>query len=224
MGVVVLPKSLTAKTPARAADVMANLNAIVNQINGKLDLENFAESLRNALIPTGSILATGRAAAPAGFLLCQGQAVSRTTYAVLFAAIGTSYGAGDGVTTFNLPDLRGRMPAGVDGGVGRLTIQPNTLGKSGGDQNMPAHGHNNGGGTSVESVVHVHNLGWFANTRHEGSGFGYPDVNVGGNTQTSSESAFHTHVLTGRTQNEGTGNSAAGNLPPYQTVNFMIKT
>lgn len=52
--------------------------------------------------------------APSGWLLCFGQAVSRVTYAALFAAIGTSHGAGDGSTTFNLPDMRGRVPAGKD--------------------------------------------------------------------------------------------------------------
>lgn len=52
--------------------------------------------------------------APNGFLLCYGQAVSRTTYAALFATIGTTYGAGDGSTTFNVPDLRGRAIAGKD--------------------------------------------------------------------------------------------------------------
>lgn len=223
MGVVVLPKSLTAKTPARAADVMANLNAIVNEVNGKLDLENFAESLRNALIPTGSILATARAAAPAGFLLCQGQAVSRTTYAVLFAAIGTTYGAGDGVTTFNLPDLRGRTPFGVDGGTARISLVPNALGNAGGDQRLHAHLHNNAGGTSIESANHTHAIPGFAQTRHEGSGFAYTNwdaASVGNSTGTVS--AFHTHSLTGTTFAAGEGGSQ--NVPPYQIVNFMIKS
>lgn len=65
-------------------------------------------------IPTGTVLQTAVTAAPAGFLLCYGQAVSRTTYADLFSAIGTGYGAGDGSTTFNVPDLRGRVVAGKD--------------------------------------------------------------------------------------------------------------
>lgn len=56
--------------------------------------------------------------APTGFLACSGQAVSRTTYAALFAAIGTTYGAGDGSTTFNLPDLRGEFIRGWDAGRG----------------------------------------------------------------------------------------------------------
>lgn len=65
-------------------------------------------------VPTGSMMAYAGSSAPSGWLLCAGQAVSRTTYAALFSAISTAYGAGDGSTTFNLPDLRGRIPAGKD--------------------------------------------------------------------------------------------------------------
>ena len=67
---------------------------------------------------TGIIIAYGGSAAPAGFLLCDGSAVSRTTYADLFAALGTTWGAGDGSTTFNLPDLRGRSALGAGTGSG----------------------------------------------------------------------------------------------------------
>ena len=70
-------------------------------------------------IPAGTILPYGGTFAPAGFLLCNGQAVSRTTYADLYTAIGTAFGSGNGSTTFNVPDLRGRFLRGVDGGVGR---------------------------------------------------------------------------------------------------------
>lgn len=63
--------------------------------------------------PIGSIVSYGGATAPSGWLLCQGQAISRTIYAELFAVIGTAYGSGDGSTTFNLPDLRETIPVGV---------------------------------------------------------------------------------------------------------------
>lgn len=79
----------------------------------------------NATQPVGSVMDFAGSAAPSGWLLCAGQAVSRTTYAALFAVIGTTWGAGDGTTTFNVPDLRGRVTAGKDdmGGsaAGRLT-------------------------------------------------------------------------------------------------------
>lgn len=65
-------------------------------------------------VPTGAVQMFAGSSAPSGWLLCYGQAVSRTTYADLFTAIGTAYGVGDGSTTFNLPDLRGRVPGGLD--------------------------------------------------------------------------------------------------------------
>ena len=71
--------------------------------------------------PTGSVHAVAydaSAAVPTGYLYCGGAAVSRTTYADLFALIGTTHGTGDGSTTFNLPDYRGRFLRGLDDGVG----------------------------------------------------------------------------------------------------------
>ncbi len=69
--------------------------------------------------PAGKIECFAMAAAPAGWLKANGAAVSRSAYAALFAAIGTVYGAGDGSTTFNLPDLRGEFIRGWDDGAGR---------------------------------------------------------------------------------------------------------
>lgn len=69
--------------------------------------------------PAGTIIAFGGRTIPSGWMLCDGSAVNRTTYATLFAAIGISFGGGDGVNTFNLPDLRGRFVRGMDGGTGR---------------------------------------------------------------------------------------------------------
>ena len=66
------------------------------------------------VMPVGCVIPFAGAAAPTGWLLCQGQAVSRTTYAQLFSVIGTTYGSGDGSTTFNLPDMRGRVAVGSD--------------------------------------------------------------------------------------------------------------
>jgi microcystin-dependent protein len=82
------------------------------------------------------------ASAPTGWLLCDGSAVSRTTYAGLFAILSTTYGVGDGSTTFNLPDLRGRFPVGKNAGTF------SALGGTGGEEThtltvpeMPAHTH-----------------------------------------------------------------------------------
>jgi microcystin-dependent protein len=100
-------------------------------------------SAPGGLAPAGVVLPFAGSTAPTGWLLCFGQAVSRTTFASLFAALGTTYGAGDGSTTFALPDLRGRVGAGKDdmGGTAasRLTsggsgVAGATLGASGGAQ------------------------------------------------------------------------------------------
>lgn len=107
-------------------------------------------------VPAGIVSAFAGVTAPAGWLMCFGQAVSRTEYSALFTALSTTYGSGDGSTTFNIPDLRGRAIAGVDnmGGTAasRLTstvlTASNTLGATGGTQThtmttaeMPAHSH-----------------------------------------------------------------------------------
>ena len=97
--------------------------------------------LYNPVLPAGTVVPFAGTAEPNGYLFCYGQAVSRTGYAALFAALGTTYGSGDGTTTFNLPDLRGRVIAGQDdmGGssANRLTNQTggldgDTLGATGG--------------------------------------------------------------------------------------------
>ena len=108
-------------------------------------------------IPVGVLMPYAGTAAPSGWLLCGGQLVSRTTYSALFAIVGTTYGAGDGSTTFAVPDLRGRVAAGKDnmGGTtaNRLTaagsgITGTSLGAAGGsethqltEEEMPLHGH-----------------------------------------------------------------------------------
>lgn len=69
-------------------------------------------------VPVGAVFHFAASTAPTGFLVCNGSAVSRTTYAALFAIVSTTYGAGDGSTTFNLPDLRGEFIRGFDGGRG----------------------------------------------------------------------------------------------------------
>jgi microcystin-dependent protein len=96
----------------------------------------------NESMPIGTIVQTARINAPTGWLLCEGQAVSRTEYVRLFNAIGTLYGSGDGTTTFNLPNLANRVPVGKGSGTFA------TLGSTGGSETheltqseMPRHTH-----------------------------------------------------------------------------------
>ena len=106
------------------------------------------------LVPSGAVVPFAGSTVPTGWILCFGQAISRTAFAALFEAIGTTYGSGDGSTTFNLPDLRGRVAAGNDimGGVSANRLTGTTmggfLGAAGGaethtltEAQMPLHGH-----------------------------------------------------------------------------------
>jgi microcystin-dependent protein len=136
-------------------------------------------------IPAGTILPFAGTSAPTGYLLADGSPVSRTTYATLFAAIGTAFGAGDGVNTFNVPDLRGRFLRGVDGGAGRdpnagTRTAMNTGGNTGdavGSVEADAfksHGHNvlgNSGGGSVSTPGNSLSVGLSGGT--SGSGLSY---------------------------------------------------
>ena len=85
-----------------------------------------------SLVLTGMLIEWAVATPPGGFLLCDGTTVSRATYADLFALWGTTFGAGDGSTTFGLPDYRGRVSVHPDGGAGRLSAA-GAVGATGGD-------------------------------------------------------------------------------------------
>jgi microcystin-dependent protein len=116
----------------------------------------FVQAVVSALVPAGTMVKTAATSAPTGWLLANGAAVSRTTYATLFANIGTTYGAGDGSTTFNLPDMRGRVAVHPDGGTFAA------IGGTGGEQThaltvaeLASHGHNlssDSAGTPAGSV------------------------------------------------------------------------
>lgn len=81
-------------------------------------LQSLISTLKQELAPTGSIVAMATRVIPSGYLECNGNTVSRTTYPLLFSKIGTTFGNGDGSTTFNLPDLRGEFIRGFDSGRG----------------------------------------------------------------------------------------------------------
>jgi microcystin-dependent protein len=100
---------------ANVATVQGNVSTLQSQVSA---LQAQLAALQDKLVPTGTILPFTGTAIPAGFLACDGAAVSRTQYAALFAIVGVSFGQGDQITTFNVPDLRGRFLRGVDGSAG----------------------------------------------------------------------------------------------------------
>lgn len=105
--------------------------------------------------PVGTVKPFAGTTAPNGYLMCDGSAVSRTTYAVLYAAIGDAFGEGDGSTTFNLPDTRGRFLRGVDGGAGN---DPDAAGRTASNTGGNT-GDNVGSLQADEMIGHSHAAG-----------------------------------------------------------------
>lgn len=114
--------STTADYDNRYLQRSQNLADVPNKSTGRANLDVYSKQevidLINNTQPAGEVAAFARNTAPDGWLVCNGQAVSRTTYARLFAAIGTTFGAGNGSSTFNIPDLRGEFVRGWDAGRG----------------------------------------------------------------------------------------------------------
>jgi microcystin-dependent protein len=174
--------------------------------------------------PTGVILEYGGTAAPSDWLLCNGDAVSRSTYAALFAVIGTAYGAGDGSTTFNVPDRRDRFGIGASGTVARGSTGGSTT--SGGTAlttaQMPSHTHT---GTTSTAGDHSHTVslrdfgggGGGVQNLTDGSGGG-PSTAYPTNT-----AGAHNHTFT--TDATGSGDAHTHSVtPPYVASNYIIKT
>lgn len=175
------------------------LNQVINDLYT-------AESIGAMEFEIGSAMQYFGSAAPSGWLFCNGSAISRTTYADLFAVIGTTYGAGDGSTTFNLPDLRGRAPIGAGQGSG---LTNRALGAQLGAENhqltiaeMPAHGH--GSGTLAARVQS-------ASGSNQNSAAG---SSSGGGTFTGN--------INGTVASVG-GDGAHNNMQPSLVCNFIIK-
>ncbi|MCW9039385.1 MAG: phage tail fiber protein [Rhodospirillales bacterium] len=144
--------------------------------------------------PAGSVIMFAGSTPPAGWLACDGAVVSRDTYADLFAAIGTAWGTGDGSTTFNLPDLRGRAPIGVGQGSG---LSNRSLAATGGAEThqlsvaeMPSHAH---AGTLRSSQA----------------------------SQTGTDGLWG--VTSGTSTGSAGGNGAHNNMQPFAAINFIIK-
>lgn len=157
-------------------------------------------------VPTGGLVMWSTSSAPSGFLLCDGSAVSRTTYATLFAVVGTTFGSGDGATTFNVPNYTNRMPYGT------------TIGATGGSADAIVVSHTHTGSTDTAGV-HTHNYQG-SNYQPNNAAGSIPDW-IGSSTMTTQSAGAHSHTLT----INSTGSSGTNaNLPPYLGINFIIKT
>lgn len=163
--------------------------------------------------PTGHMLMWPTATAPTGFLMCAGTAVSRSTYAALFAVIGTLYGVGDGSTTFNLPNFVNRSPIGA----GSLYAANTQVGSK--DAVTVAHSHT---GTTNSDGSHNHTVtSWVgANGIANGNYYAGEISNQSGD-RTTSTAAAHQHAFT--TASTG-GSGTDANLHPVLGIYFIIKT
>jgi microcystin-dependent protein len=210
------------------------------------DLKKLAEQL-DLLLEPGDLKMSAVATPPTGWLACEGQEVSRTTYANLFTAISTKYGAGNGTTTFNVPNFTERVPVGVGSATGFK------LGEKGGQSTVsltvsqiPSHNHGGstgGGSTGSTSPFHSH-------TYVEGAkylatrGFGAPkyvtNLSMSGpetasweweelgtiisDTNTETAATTHSHSVPSLTVFAEGGSQSHTNVQPYETCHVWIKT
>ena len=145
--------------------------------------------------PTGSVIAFAAQTAPAGWLLCQGQAVSRTTYAALFAIVGTTYGIGDNINTFNLPDLRAEFVRGWDAGRGVDTARPFGSTQIG---NIEAHTHSMTYERGAEAAGTITNANGFLSLNADTSLGTYTNnvvVNSTGTTETRPRNVAMQYII-----------------------------
>lgn len=152
-------------------------------------------------VDTGTIIAFAGAVAPPGYLACDGSAVSRAIYGALFTVLGTTWGPGDGSTTFNLPDLRGRVGIGTGTGSG---LTPRTLAGTGGEEGhtldlseIPSHAHNFN--LNMDTLV----------------GSNSSEIQMG--------TSLYGGIYSGATDNAG-GGLVHNNMQPFAVVQYLVKT
>jgi microcystin-dependent protein len=169
-------------------------------------LATTAFTLANS-VPTGGLMMWSTGTAPSGWLLCAGAAVSRSTYSALFAIIGTTFGVGDGSTTFNVPNYTNRMPYGT------------TVGATGGSADAVVVSHTHTATSTVTDPGHSHSIS-FQSTAF-GSDYG---SNAGGSTAGSGTGTSTTGISVSTSVASAGSSGTNANLPPYLGINFIIKT
>jgi microcystin-dependent protein len=181
--------------------------------DGAVTAAKLDPAVQSVFLPAGMIVPFAGSVVPAGWLPCDGSTISRTTYANLFSAIGIVWGGGDGSTTFNLPDLRGRTPIGAGQGP---NLTNRTLGQTLGEEThilskeeMPAHSH------GVNDPGHQHGLY-----------FGTPgggDNNFGETFSAGKVNTYTASALTGISIQDAGGGAAHNNMQPSIAVGYIIK-
>ncbi len=170
-------------------------------------------------IPTATIVPWSSASVPTGFLECNGQAVSRSTYAALFAIVSTTYGSGDGASTFNVPNLQDNVAMGKSG--------TKALASTGGANTVTSTG--NVGGSTANATLstsqlasHSHPGGRGNGGAMQGPGPTHPFLQAGGgpgNTGSTGSGTGHSHNMSATFSGDATSV-----LQPYLTILYIIKT
>lgn len=199
----------TSKSTLDNSDLLVVQNS--NNSNNKITWNSIKSQISNSICPIGTVTAFAGATIPSGWLLCDGGAISRTTYSALFNAISTTYGAGNGSSTFNLPNLSGKVAIGVSSN--------HNLADSGGEEN---HYHTfytgmswyGGAGAGDRNA-----LGYDAQNGTWTYGEGDTTVNSWTNTGLDSGSNLKNN---NRLRYKGTTESST-NMQPYLALNYIIK-
>tara|TARA_R100001082_G_scaffold27114_1_gene13505 strand:- start:1703 stop:3001 length:1299 start_codon:yes stop_codon:yes gene_type:complete len=205
----------------------SELNISGNGTSGQSVVSDGDGSFSYVSVPafvSGMVMPYAGTSAPTGFLLCGGQAVSRTTYSDLFAVIGTTYGVGDGSSTFNVPDLQGRVVAGKDDMSGssanRLTdavtggLNGDTLGDTGGTESHTL--------TSAQSGLRQHSHSATTTlTRVSGSGSS-SGIEDDSSRNTVTNSSFVSTTISNSSALDAS--EAHNNVQPTIILNYIIKT
>jgi microcystin-dependent protein len=177
------------------------------------------EAVRNALAPAGAVITYAGSSAPSGWLICDGSAVSRSTYSDLFSAIGTTYGIGDGSSTFNVPDCRGVFVRGAGTQTISAISYSGTLGAKQGDT-LQGHKH------SLTDPTHTHSAAGEPSARQTGANTGW-GIAAGATAGTAGVQAASTGVTvqspTTDTVN-GTPRTGSETRPANISLNYIIKT
>lgn len=168
-------------------------------------------------VPTGTVSAFAGSAAPTGYALCDGSVVSRTTQAALFAVIGTTYGGGDGSTTFNLPDLKGRVVAGMGGS---LLSGTDAVADTGGakehtltEAELPSHTHftlNSNAGDTANGVTTTNSASF--------------STSFGGDSSYQMNAPTSDPIANIGLSSEVGSDQAHNNVQPTIILNYIIKT
>ncbi len=212
---------------ALAGDIVNGSKVLVIYVQSPVDkflLLSMPATSASISLAVGAVMAWPTENIPAGCLLADGSAVSRTTYAALFAAYGTRYGNGDGATTFNLPNykdyfLRGHDASGTDAGS-RADRGDGTTGANVGTKQTSATKSHSHAGTTSSDGAHTHSFGYSASVSNFTSISTYVTSiqTSGGNSVTTQSSGVHTHTVTTEAVGESANETRAKNV----TVNWII--